>query len=112
MAQERDPKWDDAVNGLDVSSCGRLDMSSYDAETGEMVRYVYWPDTVTPAGRTEVRGPMCDEVAYMAARYPVLLAALKRVKFNVENMGWCPICDEHECREGNCILAEIDLEDD
>ena len=36
-----------------------------------------------------------------------LRAALGKVKESVENQGWCPICDEHHCREGYCILSEI-----
>lgn len=36
-----------------------------------------------------------------------LMTALRKVKENVENEGWCPICDEHTCREGYCILAGL-----
>ena len=24
----------------------------------------------------------------------------------VEDEGWCPVCDEHECRAGNCDLMD------
>jgi hypothetical protein len=34
-------------------------------------------------------------------------AALLKVKEWVDDDGWCPICDEHHCRSGNCVLAEL-----
>ena len=33
---------------------------------------------------------------------------LVKLKEWVDDEGWCPICDEHHCRQGNCVLAEFE----
>ncbi len=49
-----------------------------------------------------------DCIECMSEKIDQLREALLKVKENVENEGWCPICDEHTCREGNCILAGLE----
>lgn len=73
--------WDKALDKLPSMICGRLDLASYDGETGEAERFVYVEGTEE---RTRVAGPHCDHVAYAANRYQPLrninadlLAALK-----------------------------------
>jgi hypothetical protein len=38
--------------------------------------------------------------------------ALRKVRKWVNEEGWCPICDEHHCRKGYCILAELGGDDE
>lgn len=65
------PEWIDAVRNAPKFSCGRLDMSSYDAETGEMERFVYVEGV--EEGK-QILGSFCDEIAFAASDYKRLLA--------------------------------------
>jgi hypothetical protein len=67
-----DPKWEAAVLAMPPMKCGRLDMHSYDAATGEPERFVY----VEGSERTRVSGPWCDEIAYAAQRYKIVAKEL------------------------------------
>jgi hypothetical protein len=71
--------WDKAANKLTGVHCGRLDMSSYNAETTEMERFIY-TDQTAKGQRTRVSGPFCDELAYMAAMYPVLIERINQLE--------------------------------
>ena len=52
------------------------------------------------------------KIVYQDRRICKFEDALARVKEWVDDEGWCPICDEHTCRKGNCVLAEIGGEDE
>jgi hypothetical protein len=47
---------------------------------------------------------------WMSQEIERLRGALQKVKEWVDDEGWCPICDEHSCREGNCVLADFETE--
>jgi len=67
--------WDKAMSELPPMRCGRLDMASYDGETGEMFKNVYIGEDVT----VTIKGPFCDHVAYAAGEYQALRAENKRL---------------------------------
>lgn len=79
---EQIAQWSAACNQLTGVHCGRLDLATYSGDGQEMQRFVY-TDQHSNDERTKVSGPYCDEVAFMAARYPVLreqLAAAEKFR--------------------------------
>lgn len=74
---ERNEAWDASCAKLSGVHCGRLDLSSYDGATGAPERFLYCEQSKE---RTQVLGPFCDQFAYMAAMYPVLVAELKEAR--------------------------------
>lgn len=75
-------KWDAAMLDVPECKCGRLDMNSYSAATGEPHKYVYWAD----GEETVVTGPRCDHVAYMAQSYRRVVAERDRLRAIVERL--------------------------
>ncbi len=70
-------KWDQALAEIGYMRCGRLDMASYDARTGEPEKYVYIDSN--HSGDVRLTGQYCDEVAYAANRYQPLVAEVARL---------------------------------
>ena len=79
--QKQAKTWDDSCAKMTGVHCGRLDMCTYNGETGEPERFVYCDQTDE---RMKVSGSLCDQVAYMAARYPALQANLKEQAAQIE----------------------------
>lgn len=81
-----DAKWEQQVQEVTPISCGRLDMCSYDVADEIAERFVYWEDAFPDGERTTVRGNRCDHVAYMAARYPSLIAEIADLRARIESL--------------------------
>ncbi|MEM9414962.1 MAG: hypothetical protein AAGA29_05720 [Planctomycetota bacterium] len=79
----QDDTWDLEMLDLPRMKCGRLDMATYDGETGEPQRFVYFEDD---SPRVEVKGEYCDQVAYAANRYQPLITELAAKEEEIERL--------------------------
>lgn len=92
IVPHQDDKWDAAVASMPAMHCGRLDMNTYDAATGEPQRFVYVEGV---EDRTLVQGPYCDEIAYAAQSYARLLAEVARLREALEQIATCVTSPAH-----------------
>lgn len=69
-------RWDERLAQLPRMHCGRLDMTTWNAVTGDMQMMVYIDGVAEPV---VCEGAYADLVGYAANRYQPLLAQLSRV---------------------------------
>lgn len=84
---EQIAQWSEACDKLTGVHCGRLDLATYSGDGQEMQRFVYSDQHPPEHPRTLVTGAYCDEVAFMAARYPVLRDRIAQLEQQLADLG-------------------------
>ena len=73
----KNDEWDAAMESLPAMYCGRLDMHTWSATTGERQKMVYFDGE---DNRVVCTGTRADFVAYAANRYQPLVAEIERLR--------------------------------